>query len=68
MSKKYQNVITDRPVVSSERYIVLAEYDSEEEATNHLEHDVEEFKEKYKHEAWYKIAYPFSWATIKEME
>ena len=66
MDKLYKNVITDR-IVSFDRYIVLAEYESEEDAKNNLEHDVESFKEKHKHDAWYKIIYPFAWATIKEV-
>ena len=66
MDKQYKNVITDR-INTFDRYIVLAEYESEKDAKNNLERDVEAFKKKYKHEAWYKIAYPWAWATIKEI-
>lgn len=50
MDKQYKNVITDR-INTFDRYIVLAEYESEEDAKNNLERDVEAFKKKYKHEA-----------------
>ena len=66
MDSPYKNVITDR-TIAFDRYIILAEYKTEEEAKGNLEKDVEAFKEKYKHEAWYKMAYPFAWATIKEV-
>ena len=67
MDKPFKNVITDR-TIAFDRYIVLAEYESEEDAKSNLKQDVEAFKEKYKHEAWYKMAYPFAWATIKELD
>lgn len=65
MNKPYKNIITDK-IVSFARYIILAEYETKEEAENNLQNDIEEWKNKYKHEAWYKRAYPFAWATIKE--
>lgn len=64
VDKPFKNVITER--MSFDRYIVLAEYESEEDAKINLEQDVRAFKEEYKDEAWYKMAYPWSWATIKE--
>ena len=67
MNIPYKNIITDK-IVSFARYIILAEYETKEEAENNLQKDVEEWKEKYKHEAWYKLSYPFAWATIKEQQ
>lgn len=65
MERPFKNVITDR-TVAFDRYIVLAEYDSEEAAKSNLSNDIEDFKRKYGNTSWYKQAYPFAWATIKE--
>ena len=65
MDKPFKNVITDR-TIAFDRYIVIARYETEDEAKNNLEHDVKLFKEKYSHEVWYKMAYPWAWATIRD--
>lgn len=61
----YKNIITDK-IVSYDRYIVLAEYETKEEAEGKLKTDVDKWMEENKNKSWYKIAYPFAWATIKE--
>ena len=66
MDKPFLNVATDK-ILSFDRFIVLAEYESEEEARSNLEHDMNAFKEKHKHEAWYKMTCPWAWATIVEV-
>lgn len=64
MEKLFKNIITDR-IVSFDRYIVLAEYETKEEAENNLEKDVEHWQTEHKDKQWYKMSYPFAWATIK---
>ena len=65
MNKPYKNIITDK-IVSFARYIILAEYETKEEAEKNLKSDVTTWMEEHKKEKWYKLAYPFAWATIKE--
>lgn len=67
MDKLYKNVATDK-IVSFSRYIVIAEYETQEEAENNLNADVNKWMEENKNKPWYKLAYPFAWATIKERE
>ena len=61
MDKPFLNVAT-----ALNRLVILAEYEFEEEARSNLEHDMNAFKEKHKHEARYKMACPWVWATIIE--
>ena len=65
MVKLFKNVITDKPV-SFDRYIILAEYETEEKARNNLEADAKKWMEENKDKPWYKFSYPFAWATITE--
>lgn len=65
MKKTYKNIVSDK-IISYDRYIVLAEYETKEEAMENLKADVEKWTAEHKHEAWYKFAYPFAWATIME--
>lgn len=65
MDRPYKNVVTN-DIVSFDKYIILAEYETKEEAMENLKTDVNAWTEKHKHEAWYKFAYPFAWATIME--
>lgn len=61
--KRYQNIVTDKPV-SYSRYLIIADYDSEEEAKAHYAADVAAWTEKNKGTIAYKIGYPFGFATI----
>lgn len=65
MNKPYKNIISTN-IVSYSKYLVLAEYATLDEAEKNLMKDVESFKERYGDAKWYKLFYPFAWATIKE--
>lgn len=65
MDKPYKNIVTDK-IVSFDRYVILAEYETEEEAKSNLETDVSKWMKENKNKPWYKISYPFAWATITE--
>lgn len=58
----YQNIISS-DIVSFRRYFVIREYDNLDEAKANLDADVEKWKSNNK--AYYKMNYPFAWATIK---
>jgi len=61
----YLNIISNK-IVSFDRYIVIGKYHDHNEAVLNLENDVKQFKQTYKHTQWYKMFYPFAYATIKE--
>ena len=65
IGKPYKNIISTN-ISSYLNYLVLAEYATLEEAEKNLMKDVESFKERYSDTKWYKLSYPFAWATIKE--
>ena len=51
MNKPYKNIITDK-IVSFARYIILAEYETKEEAEKNLKSDVATWVEEHKKEKW----------------
>lgn len=60
---KYQNIISPN-IISYANYIVINEYDTKAEAEAHLDKDLDAFTKKYRNTTWYKLNYPFAFATI----
>lgn len=50
MDRPYKNVVTN-DIVSFDKYIIFAEYETKEEAMENLKTDVNAWTEKHKHEA-----------------
>lgn len=63
--KPYKNIVTDKPV-SYSRYLVIAEYNTEEEAVKNYESDIAKWVSENKGTTAYKLGYPFGFATIKD--
>lgn len=59
----YQNIVTDKPQTYS-RYLIIGEYETLEEATNHYKTDIQKWTDKNKGTMAYKLCYPFGFATI----
>ena len=66
MNKPYKNIITDK-IVSFARYIILAEYETKEEAEKNLKSDVATWVEEHKKEKWYKRIQFFIYNNRKEV-
>lgn len=67
MNKPYKNIVTDK-LVSFTTYMIISEYETQEEATKNYKTDVKKWQKetKEKYPQWYKIHFPFGYATIKE--
>ena len=62
----YQNIISDS--MNFVRYWIIKEYDCLDDAKANLEKDTNDFCKKYRGTYFYKMCYPFSYATIKAEE
>ena len=64
--KPYQNICSS--YINYHRYYVIGEYDTKEEAIANYESDIEKWKRIVKNQNphWYKLNYPFSYATIHD--
>lgn len=61
--KIYQNIVS-ADTRAFRNYIVIGEYAEKAEAIARLDADEKAFREKYGETKWYKINYPFAYATI----
>ncbi len=61
--KQYQNIVTDKPC-SYQRYEVINSYETLEEAKENYEKDSEQWEDKHKGSMFYKLGFPFGFATI----
>ena len=59
----YQNIVTDKPQTYS-RYLIIGEYETLEEATNHYKTDIQKWVNANKGTITYKLGYPFGFAAI----
>lgn len=66
VSKPYQNICSSS--LNYHRYYVIGEYDTKEEAIANYKRDIAEWKKIVKEQIpdWYKLNYPFSFATIHD--
>ena len=61
--KPFKNIVSP-DIVSYRRSIIIAEYSDLDEAKRNLDRDVLEWQRSHRNTAWYKINYPFAFATI----
>lgn len=59
------NVVSTN-IVSYDKYFIIREYETKEEALKNYKTDVEKWIKENRNKMWYKINYPFAFATIKE--
>ena len=62
---KFMNVVSTN-IVSYDKYFIIREYETKEEALKNYKTDVEKWIKENRNKMWYKINYPFAFATIKE--
>lgn len=60
---KYYNIASP-DIVSYRRYAIIGEYDNLADAKAAYESDIAAWKESNSSKAWYKMNYPFAYATI----
>lgn len=60
----YHNIVSPN-IVSYARYAIIGSYPTLELALRHYERDIAAWKEKHRNTRWYKLNYPFAYATVK---